>query len=250
MNARRRAALPAGAAGDARDSVYPAREDTLLLRPFARSAAPESRWLEIGTGNGVLALEAGRRGARVVATDLNPIALQRLRGDAARERLSVDCVRTDLAQGLGRFDGILANPPYLPTTVAERDRDRWHNLATDGGPDGLRTAARIVRSLPRHLRRGGVAYVLFSSLQDGRRRRAIRARWLGGGGWVRTVAERTMGGERLEVWALGRRTATPPAGRGGRPPPGIDGRRRTRADRPSGSSRGPARGRTSARGGA
>ena len=97
------------------EPVYPPREDTLLLVPFARVARGSSL-LEVGAGTGWAALEAARGGARVVATDLNPIALRRLRERAQEQRLEVEVIRTDLARGLGRFDRIVANPPYLPTS--------------------------------------------------------------------------------------------------------------------------------------
>jgi release factor glutamine methyltransferase len=193
-------------------SVYPPREDSFLLLRFA-NVAPGSSVLEVGTGAGVAALAAARCGARVVATDRNPEALRRLRSAARAERLDVTVVRTDLAAGLGRFDRVLANPPYLPTRPEERDPDRWANLALDGGPDGCRVLGRLVRSLPDHLAPGGAAYVVGSSLQDARALAALRAEWTGRGGDHEVVAERRFEGERLVVWRYGlsgRASADPP----------------------------------------
>lgn len=187
--------------------VYPEREDTLLLLPFARRVPRGGRCLEIGTGNGRLALEAARAGARVVATDRNPHALRRLRTLALAERLDVEVVRTDLARGLGRFDRILANPPYLPTRPAERDPDRWQNLALDGGPDGLDPTARILRTLPAHLAAGGGAYLVVSSLGDPVRWRRLKEWWAARGGTIESVAGRELAGERLAVVRL---TGPPP----------------------------------------
>ncbi|HXQ48990.1 MAG TPA: methyltransferase domain-containing protein, partial [Thermoplasmata archaeon] len=90
--------------------MYPARADTFLLLPFAEVSAGTS-FLEVGTGGGLVALAAARRGARVVATDRNPHALRRLAAIATAERLDLRLVRTDLARGLGRFDRVVANPP-------------------------------------------------------------------------------------------------------------------------------------------
>jgi release factor glutamine methyltransferase len=193
-----------GAGGSHRrpaDPVYPPREDSLLLLPFARVAPPCSV-LEVGAGAGLASLEAARRGARVIATDRNPHALRHLRELARAERLDVEVVRTDLAEGLGRFDRILANPPYLPTRPEERDPDRWHNLALDGGPDGCRVTARLVASLPEHLTRTGLAFVVVSSIQSPEGLESIGTAWTAAGGRREVVAERALEGESLQVWQL------------------------------------------------
>ncbi len=237
-----------------RANVYPEREDTVLLVPFAR-AGPGCSVLDLGTGNGRLAVEAAVSGSRVTATDLNPHALRALGRRAAQQGLAIVRVRTDLARGLGRFDRIVANPPYLPTALGERDPDRWTNLALDGGPDGCRVLRRIVRTLPAHLSAGGRAFVLVSSDQDPRALGRLRTRWRARGGRLTTVARRKLEGETLSVWELsmGRATRGPtrPAGPpGGRPPGGTGGRRRSRGSSPAGSSPAPGRAGTSAPGGA
>ncbi len=230
-------------------SVYPEREDTVLLLPFAR-AGPGRTVLDLGTGNGRLALEAARSGATVTASDLNPHALRSLGLRARASGLQVRAVRTDLARGLGRFDRVVANPPYLPTRPAERDPDRWTNLALDGGPDGCRVLRRMVRSFPRHLAPGGSAFVLVSSLQSRTSLSAIRARWVQRGGTVRRVARRLLEGETLEVWRFSLGAKRLGARRSRRRPRGTDARRPTPGRSRSGSTRGPGHGRTSAPGAA
>jgi release factor glutamine methyltransferase len=190
-------------------SIYPAREDTFLLLPFAEVDAG-STFLEVGTGSGLIALAAARRTARVVATDRNPHALRRLAALARAERLDLSPVRTDLAAGLGRFDRIVANPPYLPTRPGERDPDRWHNLALDGGPDGWEMTRRLVEHLGEHLDAEGRAFVLTSSLQAASGLREILDRWRSGGGTVVPVAERELEGERLTVYEFRPATTVTP----------------------------------------
>ncbi len=237
-------------------AVYPPREDTYLLLPFAR-VPPGTTVADVGTGSGLLALEAARGGARVVATDRNACALRELRVAARAGGWAVRGVRTDLLRGLGRFDRVLSNPPYLPTRPSERDRDPGTRLALDGGPDGCRVYARLVRGLAGHLAPGGSAYVVTSSVQDPGARAAIVARWERSGGRHEVVATRALEGEQLAVirfWHPRRRAGSVRVSRGARRSRargrGTDARRRTPRSSPIGSSRGPGRGRRRARGAA
>jgi len=73
-------------------------------------------------------------------------------------------IRSDLFEGIrGKFDLIIFNPPYLPTKQAERS-DQWINYALDGGESGRETIGRFLLDLAEHLRPGGRALLLISSL--------------------------------------------------------------------------------------
>jgi release factor glutamine methyltransferase len=181
--------------------VYPPREDSRLLLPFA-APAPGRRVLEVGCGAGEASLAAARSGARAVATDRNLAALAWVRDRAAEEGLRVDVVRADLAMGLGRFDLVLANPPYLPTPVESPGEDAADRLALDGGPDGARVTVRLMSDLADHLTPRGRAYVLVSSLQSPAAIAGALRAWRDQGGTARRVAERAIEGERLEVLEL------------------------------------------------
>jgi release factor glutamine methyltransferase len=178
--------------------IYPPREDTYLLLPFARAASNETV-VEVGAGNGLLALTAARQGAKVLATDRNPNALRELRARARGEGVSLETVRTDLMAGLGRFDRILANPPYLPTAPGSAEANEGDRLALDGGVDGLRVTRRLFRSWADHLTPKGRAYVVVSTLQDPAGLAQILDAWRAEGGAVTSVATWALEGERLEV---------------------------------------------------
>ena len=188
-------------AGGRNPEVYPPREDTFLLLPFARVPS-RARVLEVGTGAGRIALAAARAGARVVATDLNRRALGPLRQQAIAEGLDLSVVRTDLARGLGRFDYVLSNPPYLPTGPEQHDVDGGIDLALDGGPDGTCVLERLLTQLPEHLASGGVAFVVVSTVQAAASLERIVTEWERRGGLRETAASRRLEGERLEVWKL------------------------------------------------
>ncbi len=72
--------------------------------------------LDVGTGSGLLALFAARRGAAVTALDINPKAVETARRNAATNGLSLTVVESDLFDQLPpqTFDFVLINPPYYP----------------------------------------------------------------------------------------------------------------------------------------
>lgn len=141
------------------DQVYPPAEDShLLLRAALREIRPPDRVLEVGTGSGYVAASVLGRAANVVATDINPHAVE-----SARAR-GVATVRTDLFAGLsGPFDLVLFNPPYLPTLPEERIDD-WLEYALDGGPTGRAVIERFVADVGRVLAPFGRVLLLVSSL--------------------------------------------------------------------------------------
>jgi len=145
------------------ESVYEAAEDTELLLAVAKGKRGQ-RVLDLGTGSGAIALQCARAGARVTATDINPAALEVASSAARTEGLAINFALGDLFSAVsGRFDLIVFNPPYLPTGPDDLVQGALH-AAFDGGPDGLRVTRRFMRELPRHLRPGGRALVVVSSL--------------------------------------------------------------------------------------
>lgn len=112
-------------------SMYPTARDILHIVPgtafgtghhastrlaaqlLLRYLLPNTTWLDVGTGTGILGILALRRGAaRVYAIDNNPFALQQAHENAVRDRV-VDrflLVSADVETlGLPKVDGIVAN---------------------------------------------------------------------------------------------------------------------------------------------
>ena len=147
--------------------VYPPSEDSRLLLA-AVDVDPGDRFLEIGTGTGIVALHAAKV-ARAVATDVSPDAVRCARRNAAVNSLSLAVVRCDLFRGLrGTFDVIAYNPPYL----IERIGGDWEGRAWQGGPTGEELVLGFLAGLPEHLPRGGRAYLV---LPQGRERAIVIA---------------------------------------------------------------------------
>lgn len=151
-----------GLADDASDVYRPAEDTALVLAGLKVKRG--CRAIDIGTGRGDIALELARRGAQVVATDLNPAAVAVAAARAQREGLAVRFAVGDLfGPASGRFDLVVFNPPYLPTAPEERLKGPL-NAAFDGGADGLAVTRRFLALLPGRLRPAGRALTVVSSL--------------------------------------------------------------------------------------
>lgn len=106
-------------------------------------AHPRSVVVDVGTGSGCIAVSvaANAPSATVIATDVSPDALAVARRNATRHGANVTLTRGHLASAIARAGIILANLPYIPSTVVEtldpEIRDWEPRCALDGGPDGL-----------------------------------------------------------------------------------------------------------------
>jgi len=100
------------------DEFYrPAEDTSLLLGHVVRLI--EGSALDMGTGSGILAVEAALKPevTSVLAVDVNPSAIDEAKRRAAENGVSskISFKVGDLFEGIkGRFDWIIFNPPYLP----------------------------------------------------------------------------------------------------------------------------------------
>jgi len=136
----------------------------LQRRPQAR------RVLDCGTGSGALLLAVlnGLPQAQGVGIDKSPAALEVARGNAEslgladRARMAeADWHQPGWADGLGQFDLILANPPYVEDDADLDPQVRDHEPASAlfSGPDGLDDYRVLVPQLPALLAPQGLAFV-------------------------------------------------------------------------------------------
>jgi len=179
-----------------RPDVYDPSDDTFLLIEAVRGLPP-GRFLEVGTGAGLVAIAAAQAGHRVTATDLSASALHLAGTNADLNDVEVERVRADLARGLrvAAFDVVAFNPPYLPTRPGE-EVPGVLNAAFDGGPDGLATTARFLAQLSG---RAKTVLVVASSLQPADTWAGLLTQF----GWnTQTLCERRLPHERLKVLRL------------------------------------------------
>lgn len=132
------------------------------------------RILDLGVGSGALLCAlltefANARGVGVdISADAIDVALGNLDACGLSERTEIRV--GDWTNGLeGRFDLIVANPPYIPTSDLPRlprevrDFDPW--LALDGGIDGLAAYRRILPGSRSLLASGGWLLAEFGAEQ-------------------------------------------------------------------------------------
>ncbi|MEU6258370.1 HemK2/MTQ2 family protein methyltransferase [Streptomyces sp. NPDC047043] len=147
--------------------VYAPQEDTDLLTGALSEEplTPGARVLDVGTGSGVLALEAARRGTHVTAVDVSWRAVCAARANARLAGLPLRIRQGNLFAPVRgqRFDLILSNPPYVPTPDGGA-RPSGAARAWDAGGDGRLVLDRICREAPALLRPGGVLLMVHSAL--------------------------------------------------------------------------------------
>lgn len=100
----------------------------LLLKAMVPLSLQGKTVLELGAGSGLLSIYAAKRGARVTATDVNPIAVATLRKNSFRNKADLTVIESDLfnALPLRRFDLVLLNPPYYKKKPLSWKDHAWY----------------------------------------------------------------------------------------------------------------------------
>jgi release factor glutamine methyltransferase len=129
------------------------RPESELLVEVALGLGSGARVLDLGTGSGAvaLALKDERPDLNVSGSDASERALELARANAERLALDVQWLHADLFDGVGEFDAILCNPPY----VAESERAELQPEivrheppeALFAGPDGLSSIRALLAQL-------------------------------------------------------------------------------------------------------
>ncbi|MFH1779902.1 MAG: HemK2/MTQ2 family protein methyltransferase [Candidatus Micrarchaeota archaeon] len=151
------------------DSVYAPREDSFLLAGVVEVEA-RGLVLDVGTGSGIQGICAvlNKKVLRVIAVDVNPQALKDASKNAVKAGVASKIVfrESNLFSNVGeKFDCIVFNPPYLPTSSEEKVKGEL-NAALDGGVDGKKVLKDFLEEFPTYLKKNGFLLLLSSSVND------------------------------------------------------------------------------------
>jgi HemK-related putative methylase len=174
---------------------------TVVASSWAAPSGPAPRALDMGTGSGIGAVFAARRGYRVVGVDLNPEAVRCARVNALLNGLEdrIEVRAGDLfGPVLGeRFDLVLFNPPFFRGRPAGLFDLAWR---------GVDVLERFAAGLPDCLAPGGRALILLST--DGDADGMLRALETAGL-VVEIVTRRHFGNEIMTVYSAQRPEPVP-----------------------------------------
>lgn len=156
--------------------LIPRMDSETVVEAALEARSTPSRVLDCGAGSGALLLTvlAERPGSTGVGIDRSSEALEISARNADRLALSdrVQWLRRDWNEagwldGLGRFDLILANPPYVEDDAPIEPAVRgWEPVgALFAGPEGLDDYRVLVPQLPLLLADGGVAVLEIGATQ-------------------------------------------------------------------------------------
>lgn len=150
--------------------VYVPAEDSELLIENLVDVKNKSV-LDVGTGSGIQAINAVKQGAlKVIGIDINPYAVECAKINS--ELNEIDSKKLffktgDLFKNIDeKFDVILFNAPYLPTSDEEK-LEKYLNYAFDGGKDGREVLDKFLDEVANYLKKDGIIQILQSSLTDG-----------------------------------------------------------------------------------
>jgi release factor glutamine methyltransferase len=150
---------------DVYEDVYEPAEDSFLIAESLEVKGDQAV-LDLGTGCGILAVTAAKKGAKVIAVDLNPYAISCAKENSRQNNVRgrIDFLRGDLFSALSgvQFGLVLFNAPYLPSE--EGEEATWIGRSWAGGANGREVVDRFISQVPAYLKPDGRVLLLQSTL--------------------------------------------------------------------------------------
>ena len=156
------------------DVLTPRPETENLVEQVAAHFDKKGRYafLDMCTGSGCIAVALAVKfpNARVLAVDISQKALEVAQQNIRKHKVEdrVQLLQSNLwEEVMGKFDLIVANPPYIPTQNLDgltREVQHEPRLALDGGKDGYEVTRPLCQAADSFLNPGGL---LALELDDG-----------------------------------------------------------------------------------
>jgi release factor glutamine methyltransferase len=149
--------------------MYAPSDDTFVLADCIRQYNGR-RALEIGVGSGLLLNILEKNFAYVAGSDIDLQVLQHCKQQTSSSSSSSSanvllvCCDAGSAFGIGKFDLIVSNPPYLPN-----DDDNNNNIldpTVHGGPTGIEATIHFINSALPLLAEDGKMLIVISSFAN------------------------------------------------------------------------------------
>jgi release factor glutamine methyltransferase len=142
--------------------MYAPSDDTFLLADCIREYS--GTWaLEIGVGSGLLLDILEKNFAYVAGSDIDLQALQHCKQQkTSAANILLVCCDAGSAFGIGKFDLIVSNPPYLP----DDDNNNIRDLPVHGGPTGIEATVHFINSALPLLAEDGKMLIVISSFAN------------------------------------------------------------------------------------
>ena len=150
------------------DNVYEPSDDSFLLVKYSKGL--KGKVLDMGCGCGIQAIVNAKKNPknRVLGIVINRAAVACAAYNASLNKIkNTSFVLSNLFENVPeeQFDGIIFNPPYLPTAKHERISSGL-NHAFDGGKDGRFVINRFLPDFDKYLSEDGTLLLMQSSLND------------------------------------------------------------------------------------
>ncbi|NVM00865.1 MAG: tRNA (adenine(22)-N(1))-methyltransferase TrmK [Candidatus Helarchaeota archaeon] len=151
------------------DDIYLPSDDTFLLLDNLNVNRGDFV-LDLGTGCGILGIIAAENAYKVILTDISPIAINCAEENVEINKLSDKIeIRTgnlfDPIKNDEKFDLILFNPPYLPISEKEKQKE-WLERAWDGGKNGREIIDKFLQQFEYYLKKNGRVQMIQTSLSN------------------------------------------------------------------------------------
>lgn len=99
----------------------------LLIEYISKYDLNDKNVLELGAGSGLISVYCAKQNAKVIASDINPIAIENIKKNTKLNSVDIKVIESDLFDRIEtkEFDYIIINPPYYPKNPNNEEELAW-----------------------------------------------------------------------------------------------------------------------------